>query len=117
MTWEGENVDTGWRVVGAAGQPAFQNGWTQYDLRTARFRRRHGIVFLDGIVANGTSGTVVFYLPIGFRPRNAGIYDILLVTCTSAGNGNLGIAGTDGRVVVVGGTGWAYITCSFLAEG
>lgn len=61
-----------WRAIGAAGQPAFLNSWTNYGsgYTTARFRRDpHGRVYLAGLVKGG-SATSVFTLPVGYRPSS-----------------------------------------------
>lgn len=63
--------DTDWIYVGATGAPAFANSWVNYDVDHihARFRRRDGIVYLEGLVKNGTATNVIFTLPEGFRPN------------------------------------------------
>jgi hypothetical protein len=61
---------SGWRQVGAAGQPAFQNSWVAYDARGAWFYKdASGRVHLEGVIKNGTIGAVAFNLPEGYRPR------------------------------------------------
>lgn len=58
-----------WHNVGAAGEPAFQNGWVNYDTRIARFRKYDdGRVRLEGIIKSGTVATAAFTLPVGYRP-------------------------------------------------
>src|SRR4051812_35523455 len=59
-----------WHVVGAAGEPAFQNSWTNYGSgwATAGFRKDPlGKVRLRGLVKSGTLATV-FKLPAGYWP-------------------------------------------------
>jgi len=57
--------------VGAAGEPAFQNSWTNYDPvnwdTCCFFKDLSGIVHLQGLVMGGTSG-IIFTLPSGYRP-------------------------------------------------
>ncbi len=66
---------SGWNVVGAAGQPAFQNTWVNFGgaNSTAAFRAdSNGYVHLKGTVKHGSTATtgytVVFTLPAGYRP-------------------------------------------------
>jgi microcystin-dependent protein len=66
------------RYVGAAGQPAFQNGWLNYDnnaavpgsgnQRSAGFYKFGGRVHLTGVIKNGTLNVAAFTLPVGYRP-------------------------------------------------
>jgi hypothetical protein len=62
----------GWHIVGAAGEPAFQGGWQNYDapaMRPARFRKfPDGRVALGGLIKGGSAGVVAFTLPVGYRP-------------------------------------------------
>lgn len=64
-----------WHDVGAAGEPAFQNGWTNFgsSFQALRFRRRGRRVDIEGLVKSGatgfTSAATVFTLPVGFRPQ------------------------------------------------
>lgn len=63
-----------WHIVGATGEPAFQNGWANYDVSTfsptAFFKDPSGIVHLRGLVKAGTVGdnVAIFTLPAGYRP-------------------------------------------------
>jgi hypothetical protein len=56
--------------VGAAGQPAFQNGWSNeapgFESTAGFFKDPWGIVHLKGIVTGGTVNTI-FSLPPGYR--------------------------------------------------
>jgi hypothetical protein len=71
----------GWHIVGAAGEPAFQGGWQNYDaapaIRPARFRKfPDGRVALGGLIKGGAAGAVEITLPLGYRPapgRHAGV--------------------------------------------
>lgn len=66
-----------WHSVGAAGEPAFQNSWANYD--TANFNAAGyykdplGRVWLRGLVKDGT-GPVIFTLPAGYRPYRTEIH-------------------------------------------
>ena len=62
-----------WRYIGDAGQPAFQNGWTNYDGATNHVQAswQHAastgtiseVVHLGGLVKGGTIGQTIFTLP------------------------------------------------------
>jgi hypothetical protein len=63
-------ADTVWHEVGAAGEPPFQNGWTNYGsgFTGGGFRRMpDGTVHLRGLVRSGTMGAPIFTLPVGYR--------------------------------------------------
>ena len=57
--------------VGAANQPPFQNGWVNYSATAAQtgFWRDRGVVYIGGVVKDGTVGVPIFTLPLGYRPR------------------------------------------------
>jgi hypothetical protein len=58
-------------LIGAAGEPAFQNGWVNFGgagNANASFYRQGERVYLDGYIKNGTINTVAFTLPAGYRP-------------------------------------------------
>ncbi len=60
-----------WHIVGAAGEPAFQNGWVNYDLATepgAAFYHFLDKCSIRGVIKDGTSGAVAFTLPASHRP-------------------------------------------------
>jgi len=66
-------TDSGWQEVGAAGQPAFENAWTNFGgvsgFNTAGFRKVGNRVQLRGLVKDGLATDVpIFTLPIGYRP-------------------------------------------------
>lgn len=59
------------RVIGAGGQPAFQNAWVNFGGTepSASFYKDRGRVYLAGSVKSGTVGAVpMFTLPSGYRP-------------------------------------------------
>lgn len=64
-------MDT-WHTVGSTGEPPFQNSWVNYDTTTyaaAGFRKTpDGRVSVKGLVKTGATSTVVFTLPVGYRP-------------------------------------------------
>jgi hypothetical protein len=60
-------------IIGAPGEPAFQNSWTNgggFGESAGFFRDHEGIVHLQGNVHGGTTGSVIFQLPAGYRPAN-----------------------------------------------
>lgn len=58
--------DTGWISL----LPYLVNGWVSYDntYGPPRFRKKAGVVYVQGLVKNGTVGNVIATLPVGFRP-------------------------------------------------
>lgn len=95
--------DAAWNVIGATGQPAFQNSWANYGggggFAPAAFRRRGGVVRLKGLVASGTVGSAVFTLPTGYRPLERRMFSSI---------GNTAVARIDvdaaGNVIIVTGS-------------
>ena len=89
--WSAWRGDLFWHNVGAAGEPAFQNGWQNYGgWPPARFRMSaDGTVFLQGLVSSGTvqGGVPIFTLPPAYRPagpqghRYAAIANNALAAC------------------------------------
>lgn len=59
-------------VVGDPGEPAFQNGWVNWDATlfsaTRFWKDPMGMVHVEGLVKSGTILTTVFQLPPGYRP-------------------------------------------------
>lgn len=88
-----------WRVVGAAGQPAFANGWTNFggsNPGVAFYKDPAGIVRVRGLIKSGGIPSMVFQLPAGYRPVDG----MRRFTGASAGAyGGLSV-GTDGVVSV-----------------
>jgi hypothetical protein len=60
-----------WHKIGGAGEPAFQNGWTNEspgdEVTAAFYKDPFGVVHLKGIVTGGSNGTI-FTLPARYRP-------------------------------------------------
>lgn len=68
----------GWHTVGQAGEPAYQGAWGVGN-QAIKFRKDpFGKVELIGSPTGGVSGTVIFTLPVGYRPANSGYHDCLL---------------------------------------
>lgn len=105
--------DTGWIA------PTLINNWANYggSWVGARYRRKNGIVYLQGLIKNGTSGVDAFILPAGFRPP---VGTILMNTSVSGEPWTVtrvDINGTTGGVAVTRpGNTWANLTCSFPAD-
>jgi hypothetical protein len=60
-------------IVGDPGEPAFENSWVNFGAGTppaSFYKDPLGRVHLRGTVQNGTTGTVIFTLPVGYRPAN-----------------------------------------------
>jgi hypothetical protein len=58
--------------IGAPGEPAFQNGWANFDatnFTTAGFYKDPlGVVHLKGTLVNAADNSIAFQLPPGYRP-------------------------------------------------
>jgi hypothetical protein len=111
-TWiAGAPQDT-WHEVGAAGEPAFQNGWVNFGgvYSPVSFRKDSaGVVHIQGLVKSGTLGTTIFTLPGGYRPS----IQLLNAVLTSDALGRLDIL-TDGSVLESVGTAVYFsVLCSF----
>ena len=101
-----------WHLVGAAGEPAFQNSWVNYGApeESAGFRKYpDGRVTLKGGIKSGTPGStsVAFTLPAGYRPPKPA-YAVVEVNGPATGYVTIG---TDGTVVIrTGSTTWTDLT-------
>lgn len=96
-----------WHEVGAPGQPAFQNGWTNEDpteTTAAFYEDPYGVVHLKGNIANaGDASTTMFTLPAGYRPSFVTAEPI-----ARAAVGKLAIR-PDGTVAALSGSGSASL--------
>jgi hypothetical protein len=67
-----------WHTVNAAGEPAFQNSYNNYDAANypaAAFRKDPlGKVQLRGLLTTGTASAAAFTLPAGYRPLKQMIF-------------------------------------------
>jgi hypothetical protein len=88
-----------WHFVGAAGEPAFMNGWEDFPPESssdavAFYKDHEGVVHLKGRAVGGT-GTHMFNLPAGFRPpEEKTIFPVVACQCPSDSFGVLNIGGT-----------------------
>ena len=106
-----KSTTTGWTAA------TYQNSWVSYGspFSAARYIKDDlGVVHLDGLVKNGTIGTTIFTLPVGYRPA----YQQLFAACTNPNTiGRIDVQ-TDGQVVTNGGSNvWISLAgITFLAE-
>jgi hypothetical protein len=119
----------GWHLVGAPGEPLFQNSWKDSPTGpgapepVAFFKDREGVVHLKGIAVSGTPSKTVFQLPPGFRPA-AGRLQSFAVACGCGGQsagaaviyGPENGAQPDGGVSVPGASSFSLDGISFRAE-
>ena len=82
-----------WHEIGAAGEPAFQNGWTNEDpsgeVTAAFYKDPWGVVHLKGLVASGSNG-LIFALPAAYRPSK----NLIVLMWRSSGAGEVIICAT-----------------------
>ena len=101
-----------WHLVGAPGEPGFQNSWHNFGgtWATAAFYKDHdGIVHLKGYVGGGT-GAAVFQLPPGYRSAERLYFPIECDGggCSLSGDGFADVLGSNaspeeaGVVLVIG---------------
>lgn len=115
--------DTGWIPINS-----FANSWTFFggsyganEYAFAAWRKKAGIVYLRGLIASGTvaSGTVMFTLPVGFRPA-AGTRTIYSIISNDVFGGISINAASDGGVRTHGTVSNVYVSLanvSFPADG
>ncbi|MBC8756566.1 hypothetical protein H2O64_17980 [Kordia sp. YSTF-M3] len=85
--------DSGWTV------PLLQNGFLNYNAswyEAVRYRKKDGVVYMEGLVKAGATNVVLFQLPSGFRPSkrmmlsnisyDATVYSPARIDITSGGN-------------------------------
>jgi hypothetical protein len=92
-----------WHEIGTAGEPAFQNSWTNEsptsEVTTAFYKDPFGIVHLKGLVTGGANGTI-FTLPVGYRPSK----NLISLMWRASGTGEV-IIYSLGDVYIATGTG------------
>jgi hypothetical protein len=108
-----------WHTVGAAGEPAFNPPWSSLaSPYTVQFKKMpDGTVRIRGAASGGAQGSVIFTLPVGYRPSNN------LVRATILSNGSVESWGdvrifTDGTVVAqtASSTFYFVLDCSFVVD-
>lgn len=89
-------------IIGAAGEPAFQNSWQNFggSLPVGSFYKKDGRVYFDGVFNGGSDDTVLFTLPAGYLPA-----------ATQILGGNTLNVHTDGGVTVKAPAGGWYSIC------
>jgi hypothetical protein len=107
--------DTAWaELLPASGWSPYQSGigleWTP------RYRRKGGIVYVEGLMNGGPTGLVTT-LPVGFRPGSG----VSMRWNGTGGNGTCRVDFNANGTVVVNGegtqtTGWHSLQAAFIAE-
>ena len=102
--------------VGATNEPAYQNGWTNYNApwNNCFFTKSvDGMVTVNVMTKSGTWGSVIFTLPVGFRP---GVQ--ISVPAYSPGGACFADISTTGTINTEGGSNNAYLmfNATFKAE-
>ena len=92
----------GWRLVGTAGEPQFQNEWENAGTldRVGFYKDREEVVHLKGAARGGTSNNAIFNLPPGYRPA-AGELVTIAVGCDcplSSGTASVTVGGSAGGI-------------------
>ena len=101
-------------------EPTLLNGWVNYGSTYANagyYKDDFGDVHLVGMVKSGTSGTVIFNLPSGYRPPS----DLIVPILTSSGSdlaGSIKIYSNGDVELRTGGTTFVLLNnISFRAQG
>lgn len=94
--------DEAWHEVGAPGEPAFVNGWDNFNpdaYNTLGFYKdARGIVHLKGFISrSSTTGNTIFSLPPGYRPAKQELFASAqganyIFTSTSQGGGGVAVS-------------------------
>jgi hypothetical protein len=85
------------------------NSWAQYGgsyAYAAYTKQPNGLVLLRGAVKSGTTGTIMFNLPTGYRPQ----YDAAFASVDGNNNHCTVVARADGTVVLLASTGYTVNT-------
>lgn len=99
--------DSGWITL------PLLNSWVSYDTNYGppRYRRVRGVVYVQGLMKNGTLGVAVAQLPAGFRPNlGTGPGNLLFTTQGAAGVTRLDVQ-SDGQIIGAAVTAaWTSLT-------
>ena len=93
-----------WRNVGETGNPAFKNSWANVGGTTPPagfYIDPYKVVHLRGNINTGSSGTVAFTLPAGYRPE----YNTYRIVYNNSGASIYVQIQTDGDVIPTFGAG------------
>ena len=107
-----EIEDSDWLFLGV--DTPFNTSWVDYGSSYAnpRYRKINNVVYIEGLVKNGTIGQSIFTLPVGYRPYNR----IMFATVSNNLFGRLDIL-SDGLVMPqAGNSSYLSISCSFVAH-
>lgn len=91
--------------LGATNEVAFSGTWVPYTAGyedPGYYKDPFGRVQLSGMAKSGASGTVIFNLPVGYRPKAR----LIFVVITDTGIGRVDVLGTGDVQHVSGGTGF-----------
>ena len=96
--------------------PSFQNGWVNYGGSyepAGYYKDKFGVVYIKGLVKNGTLSSSIFTLPVGYRPNY--IRHLPALTSTSLITTCILYIYPDGGVIPHGAcnAGWISIEVSF----
>ena len=111
LTFTGSNTvtptDSGWIT------PTLNSGFTGYSspYGTIKYRKIGNIVNIQGITNQAVANTIVFTLPVGFRPERR----LVLATMNDNQLGRLDID-QDGNVRqdMISSSGWFSLNCTFF---
>lgn len=94
----GADCEEDFHDVGTSGEPPFENGWGNIGSPEAPvgFMLCNGWVHLRGGFAGGTANSVVFTLPVGYRPE---FQQEMVIPTTTSTSYAIVVVGTDGGVV------------------
>lgn len=107
--WRGTLEDTGWIA------PTLTNGWVDAASgEEVEYRRLNGVVIFKGRAALGT-GTTVFTLPVGFRPKS--ISRFIVATSATAASPPLVYVSPNGVVTSSTMVQPNFAAVSFPADG
>jgi hypothetical protein len=97
--------------------PVFQNGWINYGLGFADakyYKDKEGVVHIRGLIKSGTftPNTVLFTLPVGYRPSTSG--GLIFTVDNAASIGRVDVQ-ANGNVVVVTATTNAFLNLTGIS--
>jgi hypothetical protein len=116
MRHGGEVFEDVWHTVGAAGEPALQNGWLAAPSYPVQYRRWGGTTHVRGRVNSGTSGTAVFTLPVGLETEHNLRYATVAADFSTHGLIEVGTDSTIKLTLAGTTTQFVAIDCSFLGR-
>lgn len=95
--------------------PTLLNGWVVYNtvFQQPGYMKSNGVVYLKGLVKLGAVGSVIFQLPVGYRPS----HQVILAVIADNAIGRLDIDANGNVIHQVGGTGFFQLDCSFPVAG